>query len=118
MLAKSAGDNIMTYPIKGYVLEVMKNKDQTLPLLHNIVDDVNKIYLSPIYNGEKIRISGFAEFCGSKDIWPCSNNYNNDDDDARKKKLLELAQGFLPEGYLNVKQDCVKKHYCFRSQTP
>lgn len=91
-IASLAGDCLLTYPIKGYVLEVPRASGRPA-LQHNVVDDVNKVYVSPINEGSAVRISGFAEF-GS------STNPDWAADPTRWRQLLRMAEDFLPDGYL------------------
>ena len=125
-IASLAGDCLLTYPIKGYVLEVPRASGRPA-LQHNVVDDVNKVYVSPINEGSAVRISGFAEF-GS------STNPDWAADPTRWRQLLRMAEDFLPDGYLAHglepgyqhitaegeagEHPSVTVHGCLRSQTP
>ena len=130
-LAARLGDVLMTYPVKGYALEI----PVTGPLpTHNILNDVDKLYLCPLaalesgQRGDAIRISGFAEFAGStqdiavdrarglsllrkastilpRDYFACPALYDASCGDAELWTALEAVQGFA-------------LHSCCRSQCP
>mmetsp|Transcript_36838 Transcript_36838/g.99013 ORF Transcript_36838/g.99013 Transcript_36838/m.99013 type:complete len:498 (-) Transcript_36838:382-1875(-) len=46
-LACDVGDRLMTYPIKGYVLELPVGADSR-PLRHVVLNDIDKIYVAPL----------------------------------------------------------------------
>lgn len=59
---------IPVYPVKGYVVEILTPPDVPLPKM-NLVDDVNKLYISALKPTNKqgiVRVSGLAEFASWK----------------------------------------------------
>lgn len=145
-LASMVGDpSTRSYPIKGCVMEVPLAKGK-LQLRCNVVDDVAKVYVSPLSDGF-VRLSGCVDFNGSR-FPPKQTNQSTSTrklpkgDDAgalagseieldveSARALLRRAKSFLPLNYLDADENQITKvpgvsangfqwHACFRPQTP
>lgn len=78
--------HIPIYPVKGYAIRLpyVEGMDDSKGPQVNIVDDANKLYVSPLKGG--VRVSGIAEIAG----------YNTEVDPARARFLLDRALSWLP----------------------
>lgn len=60
-LAKSLGDNISIYPVKGYSITIHDNDSSVLPKV-SLLDDKAKVVVSTL--GNRLRVAGTAELAG------------------------------------------------------
>ena len=60
-MAKTIGDNLNIYPVKGYSITI-NNPGENIPYV-SLLDDYNKIVTSRLGN-DRLRVAGFAEFNG------------------------------------------------------
>eukprot|EP00128_Syssomonas_multiformis_P011346 Colp12_sorted_trinity150504_noHs@22447 len=112
--AEKYGEQVLSYPVKGYAIEVPISFGQKA-LCTNLVDDANKVYSSPLEPSSQfarpaIRLSGFAEFVGTQGLAVVRTE--------RIQALLTTAAKFFPPGYLDPFSPDFKAHSCFRPQTP
>ncbi|CAF1136760.1 unnamed protein product [Adineta ricciae] len=94
---------IPVYPVKGYTVEIKTAPNIPLPKV-NLVDDVNKLYISalkPTAQQGIVRVSGLAEFAGWKDIGVLS-------EPDRAQYLYEQTIAWLPHiaSYEKVFHSC------------
>eukprot|EP00301_Raphidiophrys_heterophryoidea_P025284 c844_g1_i1.p1 GENE.c844_g1_i1~~c844_g1_i1.p1 ORF type:complete len:469 (-),score=120.65 c844_g1_i1:110-1471(-) len=102
-IASSLGVSLPIVPVKGYSITVpLARHSQPLPC--NVVDDANKLYLSPI--GNLLSISSRAEFGVD----------NLEVDEKVARDIVGKAQRLLTPGYLDV--DKAEYHVCLRPITP
>ena len=100
-LAKTIGDNLPIYPVKGYSITI-NNPGKNTPTV-SLLDDHNKIVTSRLGN-DRLRVAGFAEF----------NGYNLDILQNRVRQLIKWCMEMFPE--INTKD--IKPWAGLRPMTP
>ena len=90
--ASWAGDGWHSWPVRGFVLEVPLQEQQQ-PLSVNVVDDLRRVYVSPI-SSSSVRLSGYCEF------GPALPDKSLPVDFSIAQTLLRQAKALLPPGYL------------------
>ena len=100
-IAKSIGDNLTIYPVKGYSITI-NNPGKNTPWV-SLLDDENKIVTSRLGN-DRLRIAGTAEFCG----------YNTDIRWDRIRPLIRWCEKFFP----NINTEDIKPWAGLRPMTP
>ena len=100
-IAKSIGDNLTIYPVKGYSITI-NNPGENTPWVR-LLDDENKIVTSRLGN-DRLRIAGTAEFCG----------YNTDIRWDRIRPLIRWCEKFFP----NINTEDIKPWAGLRPMTP
>lgn len=101
VLAKTVGDNLPIYPVKGYSITINdpgKNTPQV-----SLLDDFNKIVTSRLGN-KRLRVAGFAEF----------NGYNLDILQSKVRPLIKWCVNMFPD--INTKD--IKPWAGLRPMTP
>jgi D-amino-acid dehydrogenase len=100
-LAKTAGDSIDVYPVKGYSVTINNVDPQYLPTI-SLLDDQAKIVTASL--GNRFRVAGTAELCGE--------NYDITRD--RIEPLLEWIHTNFP----NINTHDYTQWACLRPMTP
>ena len=100
-LAKTIGDNINIYPVKGYSITI-NNPGENIPYV-SLLDDYNKIVTSRLGN-DRLRVAGFAEF----------NGYNLDIIQSRIRALIKWATDMFP----HINTNDIKPWAGLRPMTP
>ena len=100
-IAKSIGDNLTIYPVKGYSITI-NNPGKNTPWV-SLLDDENKIVSSRL-GSDRLRIAGTAEFCG----------YNTDIRWDRIRPLIRWCEKFFP----NINTEDIKPWAGLRPMTP
>lgn len=100
-LAKSIGDNLPIYPVKGYSITINDCIPGTLPLV-SLLDDQAKIVTSTL--GNRFRVAGTAELAGE----------NYDITRARIEPLLDWVKDNFP----NIDCSNYSQWACLRPMTP
>jgi D-amino-acid dehydrogenase len=100
-LARSVGDNLGIYPIKGYSITVMDVDKKLLPSV-SLLDDESKIVTSTL--GNKLRIAGTAELAGE----------NYDITRSRIEPLLKWVNNNFPK----INTHNYSSWACLRPMTP
>lgn len=103
-LAKSIGDNLPIYPVKGYSITVSMPEDKANTLFPkvSILDDKAKIVTSTL--GKRLRVAGTAELAG----------HNYDITRSRIEPLLKWVHATLPK----VETREYSQWACLRPMTP
>ncbi len=99
-LAKSIGDKLPIYPVKGYSITIPEPK-MYLPTV-SILDDQTKIVTSTL--GDRLRVAGTAEFAGE--------NY-----DIRKDRIQPLLN-WVHENLPEINTHDYRSWACLRPMTP
>tara|TARA_B100001248_G_C27387372_1_gene460396 strand:+ start:324 stop:1490 length:1167 start_codon:yes stop_codon:yes gene_type:complete len=100
-LAKSVGDKLPIYPVKGYSITI-NNPGENTPFV-SLLDDHNKIVTSRL-GINRLRVAGFAEF----------NGYNLDIIQKRIRPLIKWSMNMFPK--INTKD--IKPWAGLRPMTP
>ena len=100
-MAKTIGDNINIYPVKGYSITI-NNPGENIPYV-SLLDDYNKIVTSRLGN-DRLRVAGFAEF----------NGYNLDIIQSRIRALIKWATDMFP----HINTNDIKPWAGLRPMTP
>jgi len=100
-LAKSVGDKLPIYPVKGYSITIHNNDPLVLPKV-SILDDQAKIVCSTL--GNRLRVAGTAEFAGE--------NY-----DIRKDRIEPLLK-WVHENLPQINTQDYNSWACLRPMTP
>ncbi|PPR26195.1 MAG: D-amino acid dehydrogenase [Alphaproteobacteria bacterium MarineAlpha9_Bin4] len=100
-LAKSIGEKLPIYPVKGYSITI-NNPGRNAPTV-SLLDDFNKIVTSRL-GRNRLRVAGFAEF----------NGYNLDIIQNRVRPLIKWCMDMFPE--INTKD--IKPWAGLRPMTP
>ena len=100
-LAKSVGDSLPIYPVKGYSITI-NNPGQNTPFV-SLLDDHNKIVTSRL-GKNRLRVAGFAEF----------NGYNLDILQKRIRPLIKWSMKMFP----NINTKDIKPWAGLRPMTP
>lgn len=100
-LAKSVGDTIDVYPVKGYSITVNNVAEHYLPKVC-LLDDEAKIVTSTL--GNRFRVAGTAEFAGE--------NY-----DIRRERIEPLLN-WVKENFPNINLHDYSQWACLRPMTP
>jgi D-amino-acid dehydrogenase len=100
-LAKTAGDSIDVYPVKGYSITINNVDPKYLPKV-SLLDDQAKIVTSSL--GNRFRVAGTAELCGE--------NYDITRD--RIQPLLDWVHTNFP----NINTHDYTQWACLRPMTP
>lgn len=100
-LAKSIGDKLPIYPVKGYSITIQESDNSTLPKV-SLLDDQAKIVTSTL--GDRLRVAGTAEFAGE--------NY-----DIRRDRIEPLLN-WVHENLPNVDTHNYSSWACLRPMTP
>lgn len=106
-LLATAGSAVPMYPVKGYVVEVPFKEGHVVPRV-NMVDDADKLYLSPLRR--TLRISGLAEFVPIQ-----VDKQESPNPSVRGSFLLSRASAWLP-GVLDL--DRASYSHCYRPLSP
>lgn len=99
-LAKSIGDKLPIYPVKGYSITINK-PEHSLPIV-SLLDDQAKIVTSTL--GNRLRIAGTAELAGE--------NY-----DIRTDRIEPLVN-WVRENFPEIKTNNYSSWACLRPMTP
>jgi D-amino-acid dehydrogenase len=99
-LAKSIGDKLPIYPVKGYSITIQGNKNY-YPIL-SLLDDQAKIVTSTL--GDRLRVAGTAEFAGE--------NY-----DIRKDRIDPLIS-WVHTNFPDINTHNYSSWACLRPMTP
>lgn len=100
-LAKSVGDNLNIYPVKGYSITIENNDPKLLPKV-SLLDDEAKIVTSTI--GNRLRVAGTAELSGE--------NY-----DITRSRIEPLLN-WVKENFPNIDCSQYNQWACLRPMTP
>lgn len=100
-LAKTAGDNIDVYPVKGYSITINNVDPRYLPQV-SLLDDQAKIVTSSL--GNRFRVAGTAELCGE--------NY-----DITRDRIEPLL-AWVHENFPNINTHDYTQWACLRPMTP
>ena len=100
-LAKTIGDNLNIYPVKGYSITVNNPGRQTPNV--SLLDDFKKIVTSRL-GKDRLRVAGFAEF----------NGYNLDILQSRIRPLIKWCTDMFPE----INTNDIKPWAGLRPMTP
>ena len=101
-LAKTVGDNLPIYPVKGYSITINVPEPDTAPWV-SMLDDKAKIVTARL-GKDRLRVAGTAEFTG----------YNTDIKQARVKPLVQWAEDLFP----NLNTEIVVPWAGLRPMTP
>jgi D-amino-acid dehydrogenase len=100
-LAKTAGDRLPIYPVKGYSITINGNDPKLLPKV-SLLDDQAKIVTSTL--GNRFRVAGTAEFAGE--------NY-----DIRRDRIEPLLK-WVHENFPQIDTSNYSSWACLRPMTP
>lgn len=100
-LAKSVGDKLPIYPVKGYSITINGNDPKLLPKV-SLLDDQAKIVTSTL--GNRLRVAGTAEFAGE--------NY-----DIRRDRIEPLLK-WVHENFPQIDTSNYSSWACLRPMTP
>ncbi len=100
-LAKTAGDNIDVYPVKGYSITINNVDPAYLPKV-SLLDDQAKIVTSSL--GNRFRVAGTAELTG-------------EDYDIRRDRIQPLLD-WVHENFPNINTHDYSQWACLRPMTP
>ena len=100
-LAKTIGDNLNIYPVKGYSITI-NNPGYNTPTV-SLLDDFKKIVTSRLGN-DRLRVAGFAEF----------NGYNLDIIQSRIRPLIKWCTEMFPD----INTNDIKPWAGLRPMTP
>lgn len=100
-LARTIGDKLSIYPIKGYSVTIYNNNESILPKV-SLLDDQAKIVTSTL--GSRLRVAGTAELCGE----------NYDITKTRIQPLMDWVHKNLPM----VNTHDYMSYACLRPMTP
>ena len=100
-LAKTAGDSIGVYPVKGYSVTINNVDPKHLPAL-SLLDDQAKIVTSSL--GNRFRVAGTAELCGE--------NY-----DITRDRIEPLLK-WIHTNFPNINTHDYTQWACLRPMTP
>mgnify|MGYP002005677069 CR=1 FL=1 len=101
MLAKTIGENLQIYPVKGYSITI-NNPGKNAPYI-SLLDDQSKIVTSRLGKG-RLRIAGTAEL----------NGYNLDIIQNRVRPLIKWCTRMFPK----INTDDIKPWAGLRPMTP
>lgn len=101
-LAKTIGDDLPIYPVKGYSITITVPDPDTAPWV-SMLDDKAKIVTARL-GADRLRVAGTAEFTG----------YNTDIKQARVKPLIKWAEDLFP----NLNTEIVVPWAGLRPMTP
>jgi len=100
-LARSIGDNLPIYPVKGYSITINNVDPQYLPRV-SLLDDQAKIVTSTL--GNRFRVAGTAELAGE--------NY-----DIRQERIIPLLK-WVHANFPNIDTSDYTSWACLRPMTP
>lgn len=100
-LAKSVGDTLPVYPVKGYSITINNVDEQHLPKV-SLLDDQAKIVTSSL--GNRFRVAGTAELAGE--------NY-----DIRRDRIEPLLE-WVHENFPKINTHDYTQWACLRPMTP
>ncbi len=100
-LAKTIGDNLNIYPVKGYSITINNPGDHTPRV--SLLDDFKKIVTSRL-GDDRLRVAGFAEF----------NGYNLDIIQSRIRPLIKWCTEMFPR----INTNDIKPWAGLRPMTP
>jgi D-amino-acid dehydrogenase len=100
-LAKSIGDSLPIYPVKGYSITINNVNPKLLPRT-SLLDDQAKIVASPL--GNRLRVAGTAELTGK--------NY-----DIRRDRIEPLLN-WVHENLPQINTHDYQSWACLRPMTP
>lgn len=101
ILARTIGDNLDIYPVKGYSITINNPGNETPHV--SLLDDYQKIVTSRLGN-DRLRVAGFAEF----------NGYNLDILQSRIRPLIKWSTDMFP----NINTNDIKPWAGLRPMTP
>jgi len=112
--ACSAGDRLLSQPVKGCILEIGVNPGYPV-LRQNVVNHSKQLCASPMYDYESekqfLRISRL----GIKDS-QLDESSAGDLELSQSEAMIEEVEHFFPKGYLDM--DDIRVHECLAPQTP